>query len=58
MLGGNQFKKNTTRLVWKKLDKIQRENDLEGNVTTVVDIKNVLLRPMQIRSFVVTIQKE
>ena len=56
MLGGNQFKKDSSRLVWnvastKNEDEAQRgldENDSRA-------IPAVTLQPMEIRSFIVTL---
>ena len=58
MLGGNQFKKDSKRLVWKELNHTQDKNLSETNAGhKVVDIENVILYPMQIRTFILSIKK-
>lgn len=55
MLGGNQFKKDSKRLVWKELSETQQSQ--LSNMSTVVNIENVTLHPMEIRTFILKIEK-
>jgi len=50
MLGGNQLKKESKRLVWTESNGPQKQNILVKNAD--VDIANILLHPMQIRTFI------
>lgn len=54
MLGGNQFKKDSKRLVWKESN--EEQNKYLSKTDIVVDIEHVVLQPMQIRTFAVKIQ--
>jgi len=56
VLGGNQFKKDSKRLVWNELNETQ-ESQLSHQMNTVVDIESVTLHPMEIRTFILKIQK-
>lgn len=56
MLGGNQFKKDSKRLVWKESNKTQEKNLISPN--SDVDIENVTLNPMQIRTFILYLERK
>ena len=55
ILGGNQFKKDSKRLVWRDSSGTEQQNLSTAN--TVVDIENVTLQPMQIRTFILKVEK-
>lgn len=55
-LGGNQLKKDSQRFFWKEVNELQKKNSSE--TSTVVDIENIVLHPMQIRTFIIKIQKK
>lgn len=55
MLGGNQFKKDSERLVWKESSEAHGKPIHEKS--SVVDIENIMLHPMQIRTFILDFQK-
>jgi len=55
LLNGIQFKKDSTRLVWKETIKVTQTN-ISSYCTDVVDIENVVLHPMQIRTFIIRIE--
>lgn len=50
-LGGNQYKKDSKRLVWKEFDGKKQSKLSEINYD--VDIENVILHPMEIRTFII-----
>lgn len=56
MLAGNQLKKDSTRLIWKESDESQQQETL-SNSETSIDLEKVLLNPMQIRSFILRLEK-
>jgi len=56
MLGGNILKKDLTRFVWKESNTTKQNNKL-SRINTAVDIENITLQPMQIRSFILSIEK-
>jgi len=57
MLGGNQLKKDSKRFVWKESSDETQHIHISENSPSV-DIKNVTLHPMQIRTFIVTVEKK
>ncbi len=56
VLGGNQFKKDSKRLVWNELNETQ-QSQLSHQMNTVADIENVTLHPMEIRTFILKVKK-
>ena len=57
MLGGNQFKKDSKRLLWTNdPNETQQQHNL-STANTTVDIENVTLQPMQIRTFILKVEK-
>lgn len=56
MLGGNILKKDLKRFVWKESNTTKQNNKL-SRINTAVDIENITLQPMQIRSFILSIEK-
>lgn len=56
MLAGNQLKKDSKRLIWKESDESMQEEILSKSETSI-DLEKVLLNPMQIRSFILSLEK-
>lgn len=57
ILGGNQFKKDSKRLVWTDDSNETPQQKLSRATTAAVDIENVTLHPMQIRTFIIKVEK-
>jgi len=56
MLGGNQLKRDSKRFVWKESSNEEQHTHILETSIISVDIKNVTIYPMQIRTFIVTIE--
>lgn len=57
MLGGNQFKKDSKRFSWKESNDNKNTKPSETYAEhAVVDIENVTLQPMQIRTLILSIK--
>jgi len=56
LLAGNQLKKDSKRMIWKESDETKQEEIL-SRIETAIDLEKVLMNPMQIRSFILTIKQ-
>ena len=58
LLDGNQLKRDSQRMVWKELNNATEESiSSSGFDEPVTDLEKVLLKPMQIRSFILNFEK-
>ncbi len=60
MLGGNEWKKDSNRLVWKTEDHAtskRSDEQVDKNIEISADW-TVTLQPMQIRTFVISLKSE
>lgn len=57
MLGGNQWKQDSNRLMWNKANEIIQNQLSRDGSTDIPDatVDSIQLIPMQIRSFVMTV---
>ncbi len=56
LLGGNQLKKDSKRLIWKESGDTKQQ-EIFSKSDTSIDIEKVLLNPMQIRSFILSLKR-
>ena len=57
LLGGNQLKKDSKRLIWKESNEIKKQAERLSKSETVTNLENIVLNPMQIRSFILSIKQ-
>jgi len=57
MLGGNQWKQDSNRLLWNKANQIIQNQSSRDGLIDIPDatVDSIQLIPMQIRSFVMTV---
>jgi len=58
LLDGNQLKRDSERMVWKELNATEENISSSGFDEPVTDLEKVLLKPMQIRSFILNLEKK
>jgi len=56
MLAGNQLKKDSKRLIWKESDQTKQQEIL-SNSESFIDLEKVLLNPMEIRCFILSLKQ-
>ena len=56
MLAGNQLKKDSKRLIWKESDETKQQEILLKS-ESFIDLEKVLLNPMEIRSFILSLKQ-
>jgi len=56
LLGGNQLKKDSKRLIWKESNETQKQERLSIS-ETINNLEKIVLYPMQIRSFTLSIKQ-
>ena len=56
MLAGNQLKKDSKRLIWKESDETKQQEILLKS-ESFIDLEKILLNPMEIRSFILSLKQ-